>query len=84
MANLINALNPEHVVFGGSMSIAHELLIPPIRAEIDIRALPWVWGQAHLAIATHTANATLMGGVAMLHYHVIHHPTRWQMDMEPL
>lgn len=84
MANLINALNPEHVVFGGSMSIAHDLLIPHMRAEIEKRALSWIWEKALLTTATHTADAALMGGVAMLHHHVIHHPNGWKSGLETL
>jgi predicted NBD/HSP70 family sugar kinase len=84
MANLINALNPKHVVFGGSMSIAYDLLYPHMRAEIEKRALSWIWKQAYLTTATHTADAALMGGVAMLHHHVIHHPNRWNTALETL
>src|SRR5579859_4224539 len=31
LANLINALNPERVVFGGALSLGHEFLMPTIR-----------------------------------------------------
>ncbi|MBK8027052.1 MAG: ROK family transcriptional regulator [Chloroflexi bacterium] len=82
LASLINALNPEHVVFGGSLSIAHEILMPHVRAEIGRRALPWIWDQVSFRIAKHTANAAVMGGAALIHDRIVTHPLTWEMNRE--
>jgi glucokinase-like ROK family protein len=73
LANLMNTLNPEHVMFGGKLSLAYELLLPVIQAEIDQRTFPWIREQVTLAIARHSADATVMGGAAMIHHDVIRH-----------
>src|SRR6185436_10963954 len=39
LANLVNALNPEMVVFGGILSLAKEFLMPVIQQTISERAL---------------------------------------------
>lgn len=82
LANLVNTLNPEHIVFGGPLSVAHELMMPHIRAEIERRALRWVWEQATFTTATYAADAAAMGGIAMVHRHVINHPVTWQTQFE--
>lgn len=81
LASLINALNPEHVVFGGSLSIAHEILVPHMRAEIERRALSWMWKQVSFRIAKHAANAAVMGGAALIHDRILTHPLTWQSNM---
>jgi len=81
LASLINALNPEHVVFGGSLSVAHTILVPHIRAEIERRALTWMWDQVSFRIAKHTANAAVMGGAALIHDRIVTHPLTWQSSM---
>ena len=39
IASLVNALNPELVVLGGSLSLAGEFLLPVIESELDEHAL---------------------------------------------
>lgn len=82
MANLINALNPEHVVFGGKLSLAHEYLMPVIIDEIERRAFSWMREKTHLAIATHVDDACVMGGVAMVHRSIVNYPMSWQTHLE--
>ncbi|HEX2905828.1 MAG TPA: ROK family transcriptional regulator [Phototrophicaceae bacterium] len=78
LANLVNTLNPEHVVFGGALSLAHPIMMPLMRQEIERRAFRWIWEQVNFSTATYTADAAVMGGVAMIHRHVINHPMTWQ------
>jgi glucokinase-like ROK family protein len=80
LANLMNMLNPEHVVFGGKLSLAHELLMPVLQAEIEQRTFPWIRDQVTFAIAQHSADATVMGGAAMIHRDVLNHPLAWRQN----
>lgn len=82
MANLVNALSPEHLVFGGQLSVAVDLLRPTMAAELEKRALRWIVEQVKFTTATYTADAALMGGVAMIHNHVVHHPMTWRAPAE--
>lgn len=82
IASLINALNPEHVVFGGKLSLAHDYLMPVIIEEIERRAFSWMREKTHLAIATHVDDACVMGGVAMVHRSIINYPFSWQTHLE--
>lgn len=78
IASLINALNPEHVVLGGSLSLAEKFILPIIHDEIRNRAFHWMREQSTLTIATHIADASIMGGIAMVHCHIIEHPMSWR------
>lgn len=84
LANLVNTLNPEHVILGGTLSVAHEWMTPAILDEIERRAFRQVWEQVKFSTATYTADAAVMGGVAMVHRHVISHPMSWQLQPEYL
>lgn len=64
IASLVNALNPELVVLGGSLSLAGEFLLPVIEAELGRRALRWNRRAARVAIAQHRFDACVMGGIA--------------------
>jgi predicted NBD/HSP70 family sugar kinase len=44
IASLVNALNPELVVYGGIISLAGEFLMPAMTKEFDQRALRWKGG----------------------------------------
>ncbi len=64
IASLVNALNPELVVLGGSVSLAGEFLLPVIERELGQRALRWNRQAAQVAIAQHRFDACVMGGIA--------------------
>jgi glucokinase-like ROK family protein len=64
IASLVNALNPELVVLGGSLSLAGEFLLPVIESELARRALRWNRRAARVAIAQHRFDACVMGGIA--------------------
>jgi predicted NBD/HSP70 family sugar kinase len=74
IANLINALNPQRVVFGGILSLAHAFLLPEIRACVEARALRWAREATSIVIATHGQDACVMGGVAMVYHNVLARP----------
>jgi glucokinase-like ROK family protein len=74
IANLVNALNPEMVVFGGTLSLAKEFLIPVIQQTILERALRWPLHSVQVVVAAHGSNAATMGGVAMVYDQILRQP----------
>ena len=80
LANLINALNPHRVVFGGTLSLAHEFLLPVIQSVLRLRALRWSQEKTEIVIAAHGRNACAMGGIAIVYHHALSRPLsapRW-------
>jgi len=80
IASLINALNPDLVVLGGSLSLAGDYLQPVVEAELDQRALRWNRQAAHLAVAQYGTESCVMGGVALVYQHILLRPgnlERW-------
>jgi glucokinase-like ROK family protein len=75
IANLVNALNPEIVVFGGILSLAKEFLLPAVQAEIDRRALVWSRQNTRIDIAQHGIGACMIGGVATVYHRLLSQPT---------
>jgi len=74
LASLVNALNPEIVVFGGILSVAGDILLPVMEDEIRKRALPWSAKTMKLVRAAHGSNACVMGGVATVYHEVLSRP----------
>ena len=74
IASLVNALNPELVVFGGVLSLAGEFLMPVIQEEVDRRALKWNREAMQLVLARHTSDACVMGGVAAVYQAMLAQP----------
>jgi glucokinase-like ROK family protein len=74
IASLVNALNPELVVFGGIMSLASENLLPVIEDEIQQRALRWNREAIKVVVAKHGQEACVMGGVARVFQAVLAEP----------
>jgi glucokinase-like ROK family protein len=75
LANLVNALNPEIVVFGGILSVASHILMPLIEQEISRRALPWSVRAMRVLPAAHGFDACVMGGVATVYHEVLSRPS---------
>jgi glucokinase-like ROK family protein len=74
LANLINALNPERVILGGSLSLAHEFLLPMVRDVVGQRALSWAQEAASIVVAAHGVDSCLMGGIATVYNQVLSQP----------
>jgi len=74
LASLINLLNPQRVVLGGIMSLAHEFLWPSLQAEVRERALRWPRETAEIVIAAYGEDSCLMGGIATVYHHVLSQP----------
>ena len=74
IASLVNALNPELVVFGGILSLAGEFLMPVIEKEVEQRALKWNREAMQLVLAQHASDACVMGGVAAVYQAILAQP----------
>lgn len=74
IASLVNALNPELVVFGGILSLASEFLMPVIKKEVEQRALKWNREAMQLVLARHASDACVMGGVAAVYQAILAQP----------
>ncbi|RME75574.1 MAG: ROK family protein [Chloroflexi bacterium] len=76
LASLVNALDPDRIVFGGILSLAADFLLPAMTAEIRQRALPYLRGSqpAQVAIARYGVDACVMGGVAVCHQLIVNQP----------
>ena len=77
ISSLMNILNPERVVFGGSLSIAHEHLLPVIQKTVEERTWDWVHNQATIVMAEFGQDAAVIGGVAMVYRELLNQPRKW-------
>lgn len=77
LANLINALNPDLVVIGGVLSLAHEFLLPAIESIVSTETLRWIRQDCQITIASHGADTCLIGGVAAVYQTVLNQPQLW-------
>ncbi len=75
IANLINAFNPELVVFGGILSRAKDFLLPVIQEEVSRRALLWSQDKMNIVIARHGTDACAIGGVSSVYHRLLSQPT---------
>lgn len=73
-ANLVNALNPEMIVFGGILSLAKEFLLPVIQQTMNERALRWSSRTTQLVVAAYGSDACVMGAVAMVYDQILRQP----------
>jgi glucokinase-like ROK family protein len=76
LASLVNALNPELVVFGGILSLAGEFLLPIINEQLEHRTLRWNENAAKVVLAEHGFDSCLMGGVATIYHSVLIQPSK--------
>jgi glucokinase-like ROK family protein len=74
VASLLNALNPDLVVFGGILSLAADFLLPPMEIELEQRALDWNRTATRVVPARHGCDACVMGGVATIYQTILAQP----------
>jgi glucokinase-like ROK family protein len=88
IASLVNALNPQLVVFGGILSLAGEFLLPVVEDELRRRSLRWNRNATQIALARHGFDACVIGGVARVFQVVLAEPdtirpvSTWKMVTE--
>jgi len=76
IALLVNALNPDLVVFGGILSLASDFLLPIVETELEQRALRWTRAATKVVRANYGSDACVMGGIAAVHQMMFSQPTR--------
>jgi glucokinase-like ROK family protein len=74
IASLVNALNPERVIFGGTMSTVGKFLLPRIEEEMKKRALRWNREATQIMLAQHGSDAPVMGGIALVYEAILEDP----------
>ncbi len=74
VASLINALNPELVVLGGSLSVAGDFVLPTVKEQVRRRALRWSADATKIVLAQQGSDACVMGGVATVYQDVLAQP----------
>jgi glucokinase-like ROK family protein len=74
IASLVNALNPELVIFGGILSLAGQFLLPAVGRELNKRALRWNRSATQVVLARHGFDACVMGGVARVYQAILAEP----------
>lgn len=74
IASLVNALNPELVIFGGILSLAGQFLLPAVKREMKQRALRWNRSATQVVLARHGFDACVMGGVARVYQAILAEP----------
>ncbi len=74
IASLVNALNPELVVFGGILSLAWDFLLPVVQEALHRRALPWSFGTSQVVLAQNGVDACVLGGVATVYQMILSRP----------
>jgi len=74
IANLVNLLNPSLVAFGGSLSLAHEFLLPPAREVVEQRAMAELRQTTHIVVSAFRQEACVMGGVALVLHDFLSRP----------
>ncbi len=74
IANLVNLLNPTLVAFGGSLSLAHEYLLPTARQVVEARAMRELRQATRIVVSAFQADACVIGGVALVMHELLSRP----------
>jgi predicted NBD/HSP70 family sugar kinase/biotin operon repressor len=66
VADLCNLINPERIVVGGSMAVAGDLLLDPLRESVGLRAIPSAAEDVRIVPGELGERAELLGAVALV------------------
>ena len=66
VANLCNLVNPARIVVGGSMGLAGDLLLDPLRESVRLRAIPSAAEDVEIVPGELGERAELLGAVALV------------------
>jgi predicted NBD/HSP70 family sugar kinase/biotin operon repressor len=66
VADLCNLINPERIVVGGSMAVAGDVLLDPLREAVGLRAIPSAAEDVQIVLGELGARAELLGAVALV------------------
>lgn len=74
VVNLINIFNPELIVLGGALSLAHEYLLPVIETTVHESSLKPPCENIEFAASGHGSDACVMGAVALVLDDILREP----------
>ncbi len=83
IASLVNAFDPELVVFGGILSQAADFLLPAVEDRLRERSLSGNTTHTHVVRARHGVNACIMGGVATVVTGILAQPGKLSGNQVP-
>jgi predicted NBD/HSP70 family sugar kinase/biotin operon repressor len=66
VADLCNLINPERIVVGGSMAVAGDVLLDPLREAVELRAIPSAAEDVQIVPGELGGRAELLGAVALV------------------
>jgi predicted NBD/HSP70 family sugar kinase len=66
VANLVGALNIQHIIIGGSLARFGETLLEAIRAEMRERVLPLIAAETRVELSSLGQNLVIIGAAALL------------------
>jgi predicted NBD/HSP70 family sugar kinase len=66
VADLCNLINPERIVVGGSMAVAGDVLLDPLREAVRLRAIPSAAEDVEIVPGELGERAELLGAVALV------------------
>jgi predicted NBD/HSP70 family sugar kinase len=66
VADLCNLINPERIVVGGSMAVAGDVLLDPLREAVGLRAIPSAAEDVTIVPGELGERAELLGAVALV------------------
>src|SRR5215208_1719508 len=66
VADLCNLINPERIVVGGSMAVAGDVLLDPLREAVGLRAIPSAADDVEIVLGELGERAELLGAVALV------------------
>jgi glucokinase-like ROK family protein len=78
VVNLINIFNPELIVLGGALSLAHEFLLPVMEHTVCEESLKPPCENVRFAASGHDSDACVMGAVALVLDDILREPTSLQ------
>ncbi len=66
VADLCNLINPERIIVGGSMAVAGDVLLDPLREAVGLRAIPSAAEDVEIVLGELGERAELLGAVALV------------------
>src|SRR5215216_6093001 len=66
VADLCNLINPERIIVGGSMAVAGDVLLDPLREAVGLRAIPSAAEDVDIVLGELGERAELLGAVALV------------------
>ena len=66
VADLCNLINPERIIVGGSMAVAGDMLLDPLREAVGLRAIPSAAEDVEIVLGELGERAELLGAVALV------------------